>query len=82
MDDKTITAVSTSLALMQIQVNALLLLLDQQHPTASIRDHFQRLISEGVQAVGIETMKGIKSRIQEGIMQQEMDYGSNGKEAS
>jgi hypothetical protein len=33
MDDKTITAVSTSFALMQIQVNALLLLLDQQHPT-------------------------------------------------
>ena len=79
MDDKTITAVSTSLALMQIQVNALLLLLDQQHPTASIRDHFQRLISEGVQAVGIETMNGIKSRIQEGIMQQEMDLGSNGE---
>ena len=41
MDDKTITAVSTTLALMQIQVNALLLLIDQQHPTASIRDHFQ-----------------------------------------
>ena len=79
MDDKTITAVSTSLALMQIQVNALLLLLDQQHPTASIRDHFQRLISEGVHAVGIETMNGIKSRIQEGIMQQEMDLGSNGE---
>ena len=30
MDDKAITAVSTSLALMQIQVNALVLLLEQQ----------------------------------------------------
>ena len=79
MDNKTITAVSTSLALMQIQVNALLLLLDQQHPTASIRDHFQRLTREGVEAVGIETMEGIKSRIQEGIIQQEMNLGSNGE---
>jgi hypothetical protein len=79
MDDKTITAVSTALALMQIQVNALLLLLDQQHPTASIRDHFQRLIKEGVQAVGMETMEGIKGRIQEGIAQQDMDPDSNGK---
>jgi hypothetical protein len=79
MDDKTITAVSTTLALMQIQLNALLLLLDQQHPNASIRDHFQQLIKEGVQAVGMETMEGIKSRIREGIIQQEMDTGSNGE---
>jgi hypothetical protein len=64
---------------MQIQVNALLLLLDQQHPAALIRDHFHRLASEGVEAVGIETMEGIKIRIQEGIIQQEMDLGSNGE---
>jgi hypothetical protein len=64
---------------MQIQLNALLLLLDQQHPNASIRDHFQQLIKEGVQAVGMETMEGIKSRIREGIIQQEMDTGSNGE---
>ena len=79
MDDKTITAVSTSLALMQIQVNALLLLLDQQHPSASIREHFQRLVREGVEAVGMETMEGIKSRIREGIIQQEMNFGSGGE---
>jgi hypothetical protein len=80
MDDKTITAVSTSLALMQIQVNALLLLLDQQHPTAGIRDHFQGLVGEGVQAVGMETMEAIRSRIHQGILQQEgIDSGSNGK---
>lgn len=67
---------------MQIQVNVLLLLLDQQHPVASIRDHFQRLICEGVQAVGIETMEGIKSRIQEGIIQQEMDQVRMGRKIS
>jgi hypothetical protein len=36
MDDKTLTAVSTSLALMQIQVNALLLLLERHTPDAAI----------------------------------------------
>lgn len=79
MDDKTVTAVSTSLALMQIQVNALLLLLERQYPAVPLREEFQRLISEGVQAVGIETMEGIKSRILEGILQQDKtDSGSNG----
>jgi len=68
MDDKTITAISTSLALMQIQVNALLLLFEQQTGLA-IKEDFQRLISEGVQTVGVETMQGIKSRIYEGIQQ-------------
>ena len=69
MDDKAITAVSTSLALMQIQVNALVLLLEQQSGV-SVKEDFQRLISEGVQAVGVETMQGIRSRIYEGITQQ------------
>jgi hypothetical protein len=73
MDDKTITAVSTSLALFQIQINALLLLLERQVPTVPIREEFQRLISEGVQAVGIETMEGIKTRIREGIVQQPIE---------
>jgi hypothetical protein len=70
MDEKTITAVSTSLALMQIQVNALLLLLERHTPGVPIKEEFQQLISEGVQAVGLETMEGIKSRIYEGIVQQ------------
>jgi len=69
MDDKAITAVSTSLALMQIQVNALMLLLEQQSGV-SVKEDFQRLISEGVQAVGLETMQGIRNRIYEGITQQ------------
>ena len=71
MDEKTITAVSTSLALMQIQVNALLLLLERHTPGVPIKEEFQQLISEGVQTVGLETMEGIKSRIYEGIVQQE-----------
>ena len=78
MDDKTITAISTSLALMQIQVNALVLLFEQQ-AGVSIKEDFQRLISEGVQAVGLETMQGIKSRIYEGIIQQEPGESGNGR---
>ena len=67
MDEKTLTAVSTSLALMQIQVNALLLLLERHTPGVPLKEEFQQLISEGVQTVGLETMEGIKSRIYEGI---------------
>ena len=77
MDDKTITAISTSLALMQIQVNALLLLFEQQ-TGLSVKEDFQRLISEGVQTVGLETMQGIKSRIYEGIVQQGSGDAGNG----
>lgn len=78
MDDKTITAISTSLALMQIQVNALLLLFEQQ-TGLSIKEDFQRLISEGVQTVGLETMQGIKNRIYEGIVQQGPGENGNGQ---
>jgi hypothetical protein len=77
MDDKAITAVSTSLALMQIQLNALVLLLEQQSGV-SVKEDFQRLISEGVQAVGLETMEGIRSRIYEGITQQGQRDAGNG----
>lgn len=78
MDDKTLTAVSTSLALMQIQVNALLLLLERHTPGIPIKEEFQQLISEGVQTVGLEAMEGIKSRIYEGIVQQEEKDKGNG----
>jgi hypothetical protein len=78
MDDKTLTAVATSLALMQIQVNALLLLLERQTPGASIKEDFQQLIREGVQTVGVETMEGIKSRLYEGILQQDQKDQGNG----
>ncbi|HEU4685126.1 MAG TPA: hypothetical protein VFS39_11555 [Nitrospira sp.] len=80
MDEKVVTAVSTSLALMQIQVNALLLMLERQHPTVPFREEFQRLIREGVEAVGMETMESIKQRILDGILQQERGEGNgNGK---
>jgi hypothetical protein len=45
MDDKTLTAVATSLALMQIQVNALMLLLERHTPGVPIKEQFQQLIS-------------------------------------
>jgi hypothetical protein len=61
MDEKTLTAVSTSLALMQIQVNALLLLLERHTPDGPIKKDFQQLISKGVQTVGLETMQALKS---------------------
>ena len=76
MDDKTLTAVSTSLALMQIQVNALLLLLERHTPGVPIKEDFQRLISEGVETVGLETMQGIKNRLYEGIIQQDKENGN------
>jgi len=70
MDDKTLTAVSTSLALFQIQLNALLLLIERQHPTVPIREQFQQLVSEGVDAVGMDTMASIKQPILDGITEQ------------
>ena len=73
IDEKTLTAVSTSLALFQVQLNAVLLLLERQAPTAPIRDDFQRLVSEGVLAVGRETMESIKNRIRKGIVQQDIE---------
>jgi hypothetical protein len=63
---------------MQIQVNALLLLLERHTPDVPIKEEFQQLISEGVQTVGLETMEGIKSRIYEGIVQQEEKDKGNG----
>ena len=50
MDDKTLTGVATSLALMQRQVNALMLLLERLTPGIAIKEEFQQLISEGVQS--------------------------------
>jgi hypothetical protein len=79
MDDKTLTAVATSLALMQIQVNALMLLLERHTPGVPIKEEFQQLINEGVQTVGLETMQGIKSRIYEGIIEHEEQDNDNGR---
>ena len=68
MDDKTLTALSTTLALFQIQLNALMLLVDRHVAAGTVREDFQRLVSEGVANVGLETMKEIKNRIREGII--------------
>ena len=73
MDDKTLNALSTTLALFQIQLNALMLLVDRHVAAGTVRDDFQRLVSEGVANVGLETMKEIKNRIGEGIVQQDLD---------
>jgi hypothetical protein len=63
---------------MQIQVDALMLLLERHTTGVPIKEEFQQLISEGVQTVGFETMQGIKSRMYEGIVQQEEKGKGNG----
>jgi len=81
MDEKTLTAVSTTLALFQIQLNALLLLFERQPPDAQVKEEFQRLVSEGVQFAGMETMQSFRNRIREVIIQQEiegMGFDENG----
>jgi hypothetical protein len=40
MDDKTLAAIARPLALMQIQVNALMLLLERRTPGVSIKEEF------------------------------------------
>jgi hypothetical protein len=77
MDEKTITAISTTLALMQIQINALMLLLQRQAPGVLIQEEFKALTDQGVQTVGVETMEAIKKRIKDGIVQRETGFGGN-----
>ena len=72
-NDKTLTARSTTLALFQIQLNALMLLVDRYVQAGTVREDFQRLVSGGVSQVGHETMKEIKRRIQEGVIQQDLE---------
>jgi hypothetical protein len=77
MDDKTLNALSTTLALFPIQLNALMLLVDRHVTAGTVREDFQRLVSEGVSTVGLETMTEIKNRIREGIVQE--DLGEHGR---
>lgn len=44
-------------ALFQFQLNALMLLLDRHVQAGTVRQDFQRLVNEGVESVGLETMK-------------------------
>ena len=78
MDDKTATAVATTFALFQIQLNALLLLLQQQHRAVPIREEYQRLTNEGVQEAGLETMKALKKQLLEAVAQQQPGDPSSG----
>ena len=50
-----------------------MLLVDRHVAAGTVREDFQRLVSEGVSQVGFETMKEIKNRIQEGIIQQDLE---------
>ncbi len=75
MDEKTLTAISTTMALMQIQINVLMLLLERQMP--NMRDEYNRQTAEGVQTVGVQTMEAIRQRIKDGIEQAGPD--TNGK---
>ena len=72
MDDKTLIALSTTLAFFQIQLNAPMLLADHHVAARTVREDFQRW-SKGVSSVGLETMKEIKNRIWEGIIQQDLE---------
>ena len=38
-----------------------------------VKEEFQRLVREGVQFACMETMQSFKSRIQEGIIQQDIE---------
>lgn len=77
MDDKTVTALATTFTVFEIQLNALLLLVQQQHPAVPIREHYQRLTSEGVQEVGWETMNSLKKQLLDAIAQQQQACPSN-----
>jgi hypothetical protein len=50
-----------------------MLLVDRHVAAGTVRDDFQRLVSEGAANVGLQTMKEIKNRIPEGIIQQDLD---------
>ena len=47
MDDKILTALSTTLALFQIQLSALMLLVDRHVAAGTVRGDFQQLVNEG-----------------------------------
>jgi hypothetical protein len=72
MDDKTLNALSASLTLLQIQLNAVLSLLQAQHPTVPMRDVFRRTVEEGVERVGPQTMQQIRDRLRQDIVFQNL----------
>jgi hypothetical protein len=72
MDDKTLTSLSASLALLQIQINSLLVLIQAQQPTVPVRDLFCQTVDEGVELVGPQTMQQFRDRLRQGIVFQDL----------
>jgi len=72
MDDKTLNALSASLALLQIQLNAVLSLLQAQHPTVPMRDLFCQTVEEGVELAGPQTMQQFRDRLRQDIVFQNL----------
>ncbi|HKC92480.1 MAG TPA: hypothetical protein VKB81_00540 [Nitrospira sp.] len=72
MDTKTLNVVATELTLLQIQLNAALLLLQAQRPTVPILEQFRRLVNEGVEVSGLETVQRMEDRLRDGIVFQDL----------
>ena len=72
MDTKTLNVMATELTLLQIQLNAALLLLQAQRPTVPIMEQFRRLVNEGVEVSGLETVQRMEDRLRDGIVFQDL----------
>jgi hypothetical protein len=72
MDDKTLNALSASMTLLQIQLNAVLSLLQAQHPTVPMRDLFCRTVEEEVELFGPQTMQQFRDRLRQDIVFQNL----------
>ena len=72
MDTKTLNVMATELTLLQIQLNAALLLLQAQRPTVPVMEQFRRLVNEGVEVSGLETVQRMEDRLRDGIVFQDL----------
>ena len=72
IDKKSLNVVVTELTLLQIQLNAALLLLQAQQPTVPILEQFQQLVDEGVEVAGLKTMQWMEDRLRDGIVFQDL----------
>jgi hypothetical protein len=72
VDGKTPNALSDSLALLQIQLNTLLLMFQAQHPTVPMRDLSRRPVDEGVELAGPHTMQRFQDRLRQDIVFQNL----------
>ena len=72
MDQKTLDSISTQLSLVQLQIDALVLMIQEQHPTEPVREQFGQLVDERVKDGGLQTMQGFRERIREGIVHQDL----------